>query len=165
MFISVSIFQASDMANKALFLEKVKLSNAACQSGDFEKAISLYTEAIQLDPANHILYSNRSAALIKLGQFSKALKDAVKAKELNADWPKAYYRQGVALQCLARHAEALGAFANGLAQDPKSPQLLDGLVEAAMKSPLRPTLEPTYRYIDYTYYKFEIPHIFIEISI
>ena len=74
MFISVSIFQASDMANKALFLEKVKLSNAACQSGDFEKAISLYTEAIKLDPANHILYSNRSAALIKLGQFSKALK-------------------------------------------------------------------------------------------
>ena len=133
------MFQASEM-NKALFLEKVKLSNAACQSGDFEKAIGLYTEAIQLDPNNHILYSNRSAAFIKLGQFSKALKDAVKAKDLNPDWPKAYYRQGVALQCLARHAEALGAFANGLAQDPKSPQLLDGLIEAAMKSPLRPTL-------------------------
>ena len=55
------------------------------------------------------------------------------------------YRQGVAFQCLARHTDALAAFANGLAQDPKSPQLLDGLVEAAMKSPLKPTLEPTYR--------------------
>jgi hypothetical protein len=43
----------------------------------------------------------------------------------------------VALQCLGRHAEALGAFAAGLAQDPKSMQLLAGLVEAAMKSPLR----------------------------
>jgi cytochrome c-type biogenesis protein CcmH/NrfG len=39
----------------------------------------------------------------------------------------------------------LAAFSSGLAQDPKSLQLLAGLVEAAMKSPLRSTLEPTYR--------------------
>ena len=58
---------------------------------------------------------------------------------------KGYYRQGVALQCLGRHADALAAFSSGLAQDPKSLQLLAGLVEAAMKSPLRATLEPTYR--------------------
>ena len=50
---------------------------------------------------------------------------------------QAYYRQGVALQCLGRHAEALAAFSNGLAQDPKSLQLLAGLIEAAMKSPLK----------------------------
>ena len=30
----------------------------------------------------------RSAAYIKMGQFSKAYQDAVKAKELNAEWPK-----------------------------------------------------------------------------
>ena len=30
---------ASTNANKALFLEKVKLSNTACQNGDFEKAV------------------------------------------------------------------------------------------------------------------------------
>jgi hypothetical protein len=98
-----------------------------------------------------------------------------------------YYREGVALQCLGRHAEALAAFSSGLAQvshhtttqctmgqgrnsynfesvpplyystvqwatqsttqsttlhalsaqDPKSLQLLAGLVEAAMKSPLK----------------------------
>ena len=36
----------------------------------------------------HILYSNRSAALIKMGQFTRALQDAVKAKELNRNWPK-----------------------------------------------------------------------------
>lgn len=55
---------------------------------------------------------------------------------------KAYYRQGVALQCLGRHAEALAAFSNGLAQDPKSSQLLAGIVEAAMKSPLKGKLVP-----------------------
>jgi len=75
---------------KAAFLEKVRQSNAACQSGDFARAVALYTEAIQLDPANHILFSNRSAAHIKMGQFSKALQDAVKAKELNPEWPKVF---------------------------------------------------------------------------
>ncbi|KAM6984897.1 uncharacterized protein FYW47_019205 [Aplochiton taeniatus] len=58
---------------------------------------------------------------------------------------KAYFRQGVALQYLGRHADALAAFASGLAQDPKSLQLLVGMVEAAMKSPLRETLGPTYQ--------------------
>jgi len=50
---------------------------------------------------------------------------------------QAYYRQGVALQCLGRHGDALAAFSSGLAQDPKNAQLLAGLVEASMKSPLR----------------------------
>jgi len=56
--------------------------------------------------------------------------------------PQAYYRQGVALQCLGKHGEAIAAFANGLAQDPKSPQLLEGLVEATLKSPLKGNPSP-----------------------
>ena len=30
----------------------------------------------------------RSAAYIKMGEFKKALRDALKAKELNPQWPK-----------------------------------------------------------------------------
>lgn len=58
---------------------------------------------------------------------------------------QAYYRQGVALQCLGRHGEALVAFSTGLAHDATNHQLLSGLVEASLKSPLRPTLEPTFQ--------------------
>lgn len=58
---------------------------------------------------------------------------------------QAYYRQGVALQCLGRHGEALVAFSTGLAHDASNHQLLSGLVEASLKSPLRPTLEPTFQ--------------------
>ncbi len=71
-----------------MFLELVRKSNVACQSGDFSSAVSLYSEAIKIDPSNHILYSNRSAALIKLGQFGKALQDANKAKDINPKWSK-----------------------------------------------------------------------------
>uniref|UniRef100_A0A8C1LVR8 Tetratricopeptide repeat protein 28 n=1 Tax=Cyprinus carpio TaxID=7962 RepID=A0A8C1LVR8_CYPCA len=131
--------------SKAEFMEKVRQSNEACQLGDFQTAVKLYGEALRADPQNCILYSNRSAAHLKLGQYQTALDDAVKARLLNPKWPKAYFRQGVALQYLGRHADALAAFASGLAQDPKSLQLLVGMVEAAMKSPLRESLEPTYQ--------------------
>lgn len=75
-------------ASKALFLEKVRQSNAACQNGDFATSVALYTDALSLDPANHILYSNRSAALVKMGRFEQALQDAIRARELNSQWPK-----------------------------------------------------------------------------
>lgn len=75
-------------ANKTLFLDKVRQSNAACQGGDYTKAVVLYTDALQLDPTNHILYSNRSAAHLKMGQFQQALQDATKARDLNPKWPK-----------------------------------------------------------------------------
>lgn len=58
------------------------------------------------------------------------------------------YRQGVALQCLGRHGEALAAFSQGLVQDPNSQQLLSGLVEASIKSPLRHNLEPTFQQLE-----------------
>uniref|UniRef100_A0A2A4JZR0 Uncharacterized protein n=1 Tax=Heliothis virescens TaxID=7102 RepID=A0A2A4JZR0_HELVI len=135
-------------ASRALFVEKVRASNAACQAGDFATAVALYTDALTLDPANHILYSNRSAARLKQGQFAAALQDATRARELCPNWPKAYYRQGVALQCLGRHGEALAAFSSGLGVEPSSRQLLAALVEASLKSPLRTTLEPTFRQLE-----------------
>lgn len=98
-----------------------------------------------MDPSNHILYSNRSAARLKQGQFLLALQDATKARELCPQWPKAYFRQGVALQCLGRYAESLASFSAGLAQDPNSKQLLTGLVEASVKSPLRQNLDPIFQ--------------------
>jgi Flp pilus assembly protein TadD len=85
---SLSTASAAGTGAKALFLEKVRQSNAACGTGDFALAVRLYTEAIALDPANHILFSNRSAAHIKMGGFAKALQDAVRARELNPEWPK-----------------------------------------------------------------------------
>ncbi|XP_023318529.1 tetratricopeptide repeat protein 28 [Trichogramma pretiosum] len=136
---------ALDDESRVLFLDTVRRSNAACQAGDYGLAASLYTEALGLDPASHVLYSNRSAARLKMGMFALALQDAVRATELSPTWPKAYYRQGVALQCLGRYADALVAFSLGLAREPSNGQLLSGLIEATLKSPLRLNLEPTFQ--------------------
>lgn len=38
--------------------------NAAFSAGNFEEAITYFTEAIDVDPSNHVLYSNRSASYV-----------------------------------------------------------------------------------------------------
>ncbi|KAL3858483.1 hypothetical protein ACJMK2_013072, partial [Sinanodonta woodiana] len=75
-------------ASQALFHQKVLESDDAIKSGDFRRAIQAHTEAIALDPCNHILYTNRSAAYAKIQQYNKSLLDARKARELNPKWAK-----------------------------------------------------------------------------
>lgn len=74
--------------SKAEFLERVRRSNQACQEGEFALAVRLYSEALSADPQNCILYSNRSAAYLRLGQYATALDDAIKARVINPKWPK-----------------------------------------------------------------------------
>ncbi|MEQ2175023.1 hypothetical protein GOODEAATRI_013879 [Goodea atripinnis] len=74
--------------SKVEFMEKVRQSNEACQRGNFQEAVWLYSDALQADPQNCILYSNRSGAFLKLGQHQAALEDAEKACGLNPKWPK-----------------------------------------------------------------------------
>jgi len=54
--------------------------------GKFWDAIKYYSQAIEVDPANHVLFSNRSAAHAKAGNYADALKDGEKTVELKSDW-------------------------------------------------------------------------------
>lgn len=62
--------------------------NAALAIGNYEQAIEHYTAAIALDPENHVLFSNRSAAFAKQGKYKNALEDAEKTVSIKPDWPK-----------------------------------------------------------------------------
>lgn len=59
-----------------------------------------FSEAIAIEPENHVLYSNRSGAYASLKNFQKALEDANKTTELKADWVKGWGRKGAALHGL-----------------------------------------------------------------
>lgn len=57
-------------------------------------------QAIDLDPTDATLLSNRSLCWIRLGQADHALADAKACRALRPDWPKACYREGAALRLL-----------------------------------------------------------------
>ncbi|KIZ02055.1 Heat shock protein STI [Monoraphidium neglectum] len=104
--------------------------NAAFSAGHFEEAIQHFSAAIELDPNNHVLYSNRSAAEASLHRYSKALKDAKKCVELKRDWPKGYSRLGAAYFGLEEWEEAVKAYEDGLHIDPSNHALQSALSDA-----------------------------------
>lgn len=145
------VFQAS--------LDLKEKGNAALAAGQYEMAIDTYSAAIMLDPKNHVLYSNRSAAYAKRAKYQKALEDAEKTIEIKPDWPKVssaqvklllllmcfmtvfvlsrqgYSRKGTALSFLGRKDEAAKAYEEGLKYDPNNQLLLDGLREVKKSRP------------------------------
>lgn len=62
--------------------------NDAYKAGDFEKAVEFYTLGIDQQPSNAPLFSNRSAAYLKLQDYEKARRDAEMCIELNIVWSK-----------------------------------------------------------------------------
>ncbi|KAK7097346.1 LON peptidase N-terminal domain and RING finger protein 3-like isoform X2 [Littorina saxatilis] len=91
--------------------------NKFFEKRDFERAIKFYSEAISLSDADHLLFSNRSHAYNALDQYDKALEDAEKVVKMRPDWPKGFFRKGLALYGLGRYEEAVIAFLQCLALD------------------------------------------------
>ncbi|GJJ07657.1 hypothetical protein Clacol_010572 [Clathrus columnatus] len=88
--------------------------NKAFQSKDYDKAIDLFTQAIALDPKNHVLWSNRSAARVGKRQWTEALADAEETIRINPSWSKGYARKGAALHGASRYDEAIAVYEEGL---------------------------------------------------
>mmetsp|Transcript_10728 Transcript_10728/g.10773 ORF Transcript_10728/g.10773 Transcript_10728/m.10773 type:complete len:421 (-) Transcript_10728:148-1410(-) len=85
--------------------------------GNFEDAIDHYSKAINIESGSSndknvlkVLYSNRSAAYLKVSKQTASLLDADKCVEFDAQWPKGLVRRGDALFALARYTEAYNAY-------------------------------------------------------
>ncbi|CUI14832.1 unnamed protein product [Bodo saltans] len=93
-----------DRELEGLSVEDIKtMGNKCFENGEYRKSIRLYTRALERDPHNHALYSNRSACYLQAAKQMgidtrlMALRDADKVIELRPDWFKGYSRKGDAL--------------------------------------------------------------------
>jgi tetratricopeptide (TPR) repeat protein len=94
--------------NISLFVNNVNSTNVARHflvrrsAGNYDLAIKKWTEAIDATPGSDreflkVVYSNRSAAYLKLKQNASALADADQCVELDPNWVKGITRKGDAL--------------------------------------------------------------------
>ena len=74
--------------------------NEAFAKKDFDSAMNLYSQAISLEPDNHVLYSNRAAAYLGQEKYNEAIEDANVAIRLQPSFTKGYFRKATALQGL-----------------------------------------------------------------
>jgi tetratricopeptide (TPR) repeat protein len=122
--------------------------NEAFGAGEYGQAILLYSLALdksdELPDADgrvpsstsassthlfprDVLYSNRSACFLKLGQHEKALEDAERALRCNPQNVKAGFRKGLSLHAMGRYREALPVLAEANKIEPKNKQILHAL--------------------------------------
>ena len=101
--------------------------NAAFASGDFQTAVDKFKQAIQLDADNHVLYSNASASLLSLKDYTQALSYAEQCIQKNPGFVKGYTRQGAALLGLERLDEAEAAYGKALELDAGNAAAQEGM--------------------------------------
>uniref|UniRef100_A0ACD5WE37 Uncharacterized protein n=1 Tax=Avena sativa TaxID=4498 RepID=A0ACD5WE37_AVESA len=107
--------------------------NQSVERKDYFSASAFYTKAIDLDPNDATLFSNRSFCWLRMGDGQKALSDALECRKLRPDWLKAYYRHGAALSLLEDRGGACQAFLDGLKLDPENAEM-EGALREAMES-------------------------------
>lgn len=88
----------------------------AFENKNYKKAIDYFTLSLRDYPLKdlEILYSNRSASYLEMGEYESALKDAQSAIIHAPDWSKGYYRKAEALMKLKRFKEAKAAYLESL---------------------------------------------------
>lgn len=96
------------MVNDPLKLKQE--GNQAFAEGDWDKALSHYTEAIKLIDSDNadkaILYKNKAAVYLKLSDYQAAIKDCSSSLEITPNDPKALFRRCQAYEALEKYEEA-----------------------------------------------------------
>ncbi|DBB14684.1 TPA: hypothetical protein ACH3X3_004307 [Trebouxia sp. C0006] len=92
--------------------------NVAFAQGNFAEALQVYLEAAAYQPQDKTeaakLYSNISATLAELGEYSQAVEAANQVVKLQPSWEKGYLRKIQALISLQQYTEAIETSEQGL---------------------------------------------------
>lgn len=107
---------------------------AAFNSGKFDDAIRLYSEAIALDFSRTdllpTLYTNRATAHFRKGEYNAAVTDCDAALQLNSQHVKAMTRRAACRMELTQWAQAVKDYETALRIEPSDPFIKEELRKA-----------------------------------
>jgi tetratricopeptide (TPR) repeat protein len=111
---------------EALALDPFSEGVAAANRGEFERAIALFTKAIQREPSFYAAYANRGSVLFKSGHILRGVLDWHRARELAP--PFAY---AVFTGYLLQHSSSKNALLNYVLPTELDPDFLASVTMAA----------------------------------
>jgi len=118
MTITNSRSTASASSQGVTAADKLKAKgNEAFKSKDFAGAIRWYSEAIDADRGNHILWANRAAASLQAGAFADATADAKQCVSLCPSFIKGWFRLYTACEKTQDWQAACAAIRGGAKHD------------------------------------------------
>ncbi|XP_055595902.1 uncharacterized protein LOC129746327 [Uranotaenia lowii] len=129
---SVSTPEKEGKSNLNMTADELKEEGNKCvKVGNFTEAILHYTHAIKLNPAEPILFSNRSLAFLKMQQYYYANEDADRAIALNPAWAKGYYRKAEVHMAVGHYDTALLSYGKALQLQPQDMGIINSARKAA----------------------------------
>lgn len=113
--------------------EKQK-GNELFKKGDFANAVKHYTEAINRNPSDAKIYSNRAACYTKLMSFNLALADCETSITMDPTFVKAYLRKAKALLGMGQSSKATSVYEKAIELDPNCGEAIDGYKNCSIQS-------------------------------
>lgn len=100
------------------------------ESGEFEKAIEAYRQALRLRPDLHESYYHLGMAYSSLGRYKEAVEAYNSAVRIKPDYAAAYYNLGHAHSNLNQYGRAIKAFKQAIQHDPDNVEIYLALGDA-----------------------------------
>ena len=102
------------------FLSNV--GNDYAKKGQYDRAISDFNKALEINPRDGEAYSNRGIAYARKGQYAQAISDLNKALKINPRDAKAYNNRGIAYKKKDQYGQAISDFNKALEINPRYPE-------------------------------------------
>jgi tetratricopeptide (TPR) repeat protein len=119
-----AILHYSLCLDKAAELPDITTNNTTTTAGTSNATnMDQSTPSVSALYPRDVIFSNRSAAFLKLGQHDKAEQDATMALQFNPMNIKANFRKGLALHASGQYAEALPILAKAYKMEPNNKQI------------------------------------------
>ncbi len=131
--ISAGIAHAADPTHTSKLIEKADI---AFHANDYETAVELYKQALEIDPSNYMTWTNLGFSLSELEKFDESLKCYKKAVELGAqfnegsaisDEARELFYSGNDYQNSGKYKEAILLYEKANKKDPNNGTILQAM--------------------------------------